>query len=211
MDDNAANHNAALGSDRSSGWDAQILITPIDDLQIYLSWSHVVKRVLNASGWVNYPYAKDDPWAIWNAPMDLAGIGAGGFATPGDPTSYVPYGTGLPMDDTPKNQGSFWINYTLPRQGWMKGISVGFGGLYEGPRQIYPAYNQAAHNEDGSMLEFSTPSRVTFNAMVQYEFKLQTRPTSVQLNVDNVLNNRKLYGLMYSAPIRWQLTLNCKL
>jgi hypothetical protein len=47
--------------------------------------------------------------------------------------------------------------------------------------------------------------------MVKYAFKFRGRETSVQLNVDNVLNDRKLYGFIYAEPIRWQLTLNHKL
>ena len=36
--------------------------------------------------------------------------------------------------------------------------------------------------------------------MVKYDFKLEDHDASVQLNVYNLFDDRKLYGLIYSAP-----------
>ncbi len=47
--------------------------------------------------------------------------------------------------------------------------------------------------------------------MVRYEFTLRDRPASVQLNVENLTNDRKLYGFIYAAPRRWQLQFDYKL
>jgi len=44
------------------------------------------------------------------------------------------------------------------------------------------------------------------NAMFKYDFKLRDRDSSVQLNIENVTNDRDLYGFIYAAPRRFQLT-----
>ncbi|MCD8481637.1 MAG: hypothetical protein LR015_02510 [Verrucomicrobia bacterium] len=42
--------------------------------------------------------------------------------------------------------------------------------------------------------------------MAKYTFKIfNERDTYVQLNVDNVLNDRKQYGLIYAPGISWKL------
>ena len=36
--------------------------------------------------------------------------------------------------------------------------------------------------------------------MARYSFKLQAHDAFVQLNINNLLNDQKLYGLIYAAP-----------
>ena len=76
---------------------------------------------------------------------------------------------------------------------------------------MYPAYGQKALDTEGNTIFLSTPSRTSYNAMLKYAFKLNGRESSVQLNVENVGNDRKLYGFIYSAPRRWQLSFNHRL
>ena len=214
MDDNGAQNSVATGSDRARGWDAQIIISPIDDLQILLSWSHIEKTVLSAAQWAKYPHPQDR-WAIWYAPYTFAATAGRPlnevYADPADTSTYIAFGTGLPMDDTPKNQGTFWVNYNLPKKTPLKGLSIGLGGYYESSRVIYPAYGQNALDIHGNQIFLSTPSRVSYNAMLKYAFKYRRHPVSVQLNIDNLLNDRKLYGWVYAAPISWKLTLSLAL
>ncbi|HWL14589.1 MAG TPA: TonB-dependent receptor plug domain-containing protein [Opitutus sp.] len=214
MDDNGAQKSVATGSDRSSGWDTQILITPVENLQILLSWSHIEKVVLNAQAWPKYPYPQDR-WAIWYAPIAWAATAGRPldqvYTDPNDTSTFMAFGTGLPMDDTPRNQGTIWVNFDFPKTTALKGWSIGAGGVYESERTVYPAYGQNALDNNGNTITLVTPSRTTINAMVKYEFKLRGRDSSVQLNVENVANDRKLYGFIYAAPRRWQLTFTHRL
>jgi len=214
MDGNGAQRSVATGSDRSSGWDTQLIFAPTENLQILVSWSHIKKVVLNAQEWAKYPYP-EDRWAIWYAPISWAATAGRPleevYSDPNDTSTFIAFGTGLPMDDTPKDQGTFWINYQFPKNTALDGLSIGIGGFYESERLIYPAYGQNALDNNGNPIFLSTPSRTTFNAMIRYGFKLRGRDTAVQLNVENFTNDRKLYGFIYASPIRWQLSLTHKL
>lgn len=214
MDDNGAQKSVATGSDRSRGWDGQVLFQPTNNLQLLLTWSHIEKVVLNAQAWPKYPYPQDR-WAIWYAPISWAATAGRPlnqvYGNPQDTSTFIAFGTGLPMDDTPKNQGTAWLNYQFARSSPLHGLSFGVGGEYESPRVVYPAYGQNALDNSGNTVTLATPSRTTINAMVKYAFELNGHASSVQLNVDNVANDRKLYGFIYAPPRRWQLTFDYKL
>jgi outer membrane receptor for ferric coprogen and ferric-rhodotorulic acid len=46
----------------------------------------------------------------------------------------------------------------------------------------------------------STAARKNVDLMLRYAFKLDSHDCSVQLNVSNLLDDQKRYGLIYSAP-----------
>lgn len=213
MDDNGAQKSVATGSDRSSGWDTQLLFTPNENLQILFSWSHIKKVVLNAQAWAKYPYPQDR-WAIWYAPISWSATAGRPlnevYTDPNDTSTFIAFGTGLPLDDTPKDQATFWVNYQFSKNTPLEGFSIGAGGYYESERLVYPAYGQNALDNNGKTIFLSTPSRTSFNAMIKYAFKFHGHDSSVQLNVENVANDQKLYGFIYAAPRRWQLTYNQK-
>lgn len=214
MDDNGAQKSVATGTDRSRGWDAQVLFQPTDNLQLLVTWSHIEKVVLSAQAWPRYPYPQDR-WAVWYAPISWSATAGRPlkevYADPSDTSTFIAFGTGLPMDDTPKNQGTAWLNYQFEKTTALHGVSVGLGGEYESARTIYPAYGQNALDNNGNSITLQTRSRVTVNAMIKYAFQLRGHASSVQLNVDNLANDRKLYGFIYGAPRRWQLTFDYSL
>jgi outer membrane receptor protein involved in Fe transport len=202
-----------LGSDRSSGWDAQVLLSPTDNLQIALSWSHVQKVVLNAAAWIKYPYPQDK-WAIWYAPIDWADGGtpaSARFTNVADTSTHISYGTGLSLDDTPKDQGSAWVNYQMPKTSPLPGLVFGIGGTYIGEGTIYPTFFRQPKDANGQPLSLKTKTKTLYNGMVRYEFKVRNREASVQLNVENLANNTDYYGLIAQAPRRWSLTYSQKL
>lgn len=203
-----------LGSDRSSGWDAQVLISPTDNLQIALSWSHIDKVVLNAAEWIKYPYPQDR-WAIWYAPIDWADGGtpaSARFTDPTDTSTHISYGTGLSLDDTPKNQGSAWINYQMPKNSSLRGLTLGVGGIYIGEGTIYPTFFRQPKGADGQPLTLKTRTRTVYNGMVRYEFKgFRGREAGVQLNIENLADNTDYYGLIAQAPRRWSIVYTQKL
>ena len=201
------------GSDRSSGWDAQILLSPTDNLSVSLSWSHIEKTVLNASAWIKYPYPQDK-WAIWYAPIDWADGGSAAsarFTDPNDTSTHITFGNGLPLDDTPKNQGSAWVHYAMDKTSSLKGLSFGIGGIYQGEGSIYPAFNRIVHDANGNIVYLNTKSKTTYNAMARYEFKVHGKEASLQLNIDNLANNTDYYGFIPNAPRKWSLTYSQKL
>jgi iron complex outermembrane recepter protein len=214
MDDNGQQKSVATGTDRSRGWDTQIIWSPTDNLQIVGTWSHIEKTVLSAQAWPKYPYPQDR-WAIWYAPISWSATAGRPlsevYSDPSDTSTFIAFGAGLPMDDTPKNHATLWINYSFPRTTVLKGFSVGFGGWWEDRRSIYPAYGQNALDNDGKSIFLYAKSRTSLSAMLKYEFLLGGHDASVQLNVDNLANDRDLYGFIYAAPRRWQLTVSYKL
>ncbi len=133
------------------------------------------------------------------------------YRDPNDTSTFIAFGDGLALDDTPKNQGSLWVHYKMPKDGPLAGLSFGVGGWWESERQIYPAYGQNALDNNGKTIFLNTPARKQLNAMIKYDFKYRDRDTSVQLNVDNLANDRKLYGFIYAAPLRWQLQVSHQL
>jgi iron complex outermembrane receptor protein len=196
-----------LGSDRSSGWDAQVLLSPTDNLQIALSWSHVQKKVLNAAEWIKYPYPQDR-WAIWYAPIDWADGGtpaSARFTDPNDTSTHISYGTGLSLDDTPKDQGSAWVNFQMPKDSSLSGLNFGVGCVYIGEGTIYPTFFRQPKGADGQPLTLMTKSKTLYNGMIRYGFKVGEHDASLQLNVENLANNTDYYGLIPQAPRRWSL------
>ena len=206
------NTGVALGSDESKGWDTQFIYSPTDSLQLVFTWAHTEKRVLNAGGWIKYPYP-EDRWAVWYSPHTWAGLGGlpieEVYADPSDTSTRISAGTGLALDDTPQDQGSFWANYKMSQDSKLAGFSFALGGNYEGPRQYFSGITKGGGaiiaGEDGDPLTLETDSRFQLDGMVKYEFALGENPASVQLNVYNIEDTQKLFGQVYQAPRSWRL------
>jgi outer membrane receptor protein involved in Fe transport len=201
------------GSDRSTGWDAQVLLNPTDNLSISLSWAHIEKKVLNASAWIRYPYPQDR-WAIWYAPIDWADGGTPAsqrYGDVNDTSTHITFGNGLPLDDTPRNTGSIWVHYQMPKSSSLKGLAFGAGAVYTGSGSLYPAFNRIVRDANGDIVFIDTKSRTVYNGMIRYDFKVRGREAGLQLNIDNLANNTDYYGFIAQAPRRWTLTYTQKL
>ncbi len=202
-----------LGSDQSSGWDSQIMITPNDNLQIVLGYAHV-KRVVVSAGQFSQTSVPQDRWAPWFFPNTDWGLTRIPLTTAYGNTANTStwkglnWGQGLPMDDTPEHQFTLWTNYAFTT-GSLKGLTFGFGGYYESPRLYISGLThgggQQMTDTNGNPVMIYTPWRKSVDLMVRYAFKLGSHDASVQLNVNNVLNDQRMYGLIYSAPISSRL------
>ncbi len=198
-----------LGADTSKGWDTQLMFTPNDNLQIVLGYAHVSRVVESAGKFSKSPYPQDK-WAVWYFPNTDWGLTSTAlskaYANSGDSSSWTGtnWGQGLPMDDTPEHQFTAWSNYKFPKKGMLKGLTVGLGGSYESPRLYLSGLThgggQQITDKNGNPIMLRTKSRTNVDMMVRYNFKLAEHESSVQLNVNNVLNDQKVYGLIYSAP-----------
>jgi outer membrane receptor for ferric coprogen and ferric-rhodotorulic acid len=211
-----SNGNTLVGSDHSEGWDAQLIFTPNDNLQILLTYANI-KRVVDSSGsYIKYPHVQDK-WAIWYFPSTDWGLGGVPlnklYTDPADTSTFKGYGTGARMDDTPEHQVSTWANYTFTT-GKLKGFSTGLGGWWESPRQYFSGITHGAGtkvvDQNGNPIIRETQSRLNVDLMMRYEFKLGSHPAAVQVNLNNVLNDRDLYGYIYAAPLRASMELSYK-
>lgn len=205
--------NAAIQVvDEARGWDGTLLITPNDNIQIMLTASidSTVRR-LSAGTWPKYPYPQDR-WASWYFPNGGFGlVGATLAEAYGDPTDTSSHKTLLyPGDDTPKNSASALVKYRFSNNSSLKGVSVGLGGNWHSSQVIFSGLthgaSQAQYTTDGKLLILTAPSQLTLNAFVKYDFKSYGHSQYVQANVDNLLDDRKLYGLIYKTPLTAKLS-----
>jgi outer membrane receptor protein involved in Fe transport len=197
-----------LGADTSKGWDTQLTITPNNNLQIVLGYAHVA-RVVESAGRFSKSAVPQDRWAPWFFPNTDWGLTrvplaqAYGSSTDTSTWKGQNWGQGLPMDDTPEHQFTAWTNYAF-NDGGLKGLTFGLGGYYESPRLYLSGLThgggQQITDKNGNPVMLRTASRKNVDFMVRYAFKLGGHDTSVQLNINNLLDDQKLYGFIYSAP-----------
>lgn len=205
-----------VGSDSAKGWDAQLLLSPTENFQVLLTYAHT-KRVIDSAGQFAKSPNPQDRWAVWYFPNTDWGLTGKPLSTvyrdPQDTSSWtgIGYGTGEKQDDTPEHQVSVWANYQFTRS-LLKGLTVGVGGFWESPREymsgITHGGGQRVTDKDGNLVVLSTARRFNVDVMARYEFKFRERDTSVQLNVTNLLNDQKLYGLIYAAPTSARLEIS---
>ncbi len=215
-------------SDESRGWEAQVVWSPTENLQLILNYSHVKREVVSPGNFVKYDYAEGnwDRWAVWYFPN--ANWGLGGVPTelvyPGGPAPGLPnpdtstwtgvgWGKGEALDDTPAHVVSWWANYKFPEETRFAGFELGFGGQWESKREYASAFTTAGQrkqnqNEEGVAIKAFTDPRLTLNAMAKYSWRARDRYDAfLQLNVDNLLDDKKQYGFIYAPGISWRLNL----
>jgi outer membrane receptor for ferric coprogen and ferric-rhodotorulic acid len=193
---------AIVGSDRSSGFDANILLRPTDNLQVVLGWTYTKRVVVNGGDWIKYPTGYGAEFAPWNTPWYSWLTGANGTDATGRSAL-----TGQRADDAPRNQGSVWVQYTVPENSEMlKGWAFGAGAVYTGPRAWFTGVVSNVTTPNGAPLDLKTPAMTVYNCMLRYSFKVGSYPSSLQLNVDNVVNNRSLtLPGVWRDPRTWSL------
>jgi iron complex outermembrane recepter protein len=192
--------------DQSKGWDGQILYTPNDHLQFVLhaNMDASVNR-LNLGQWAQYPYPQDR-WAVWY--FQNGGFGLDGqplavaYTNPANTATRTNAGV-FPGDDTPKYQYDFWMNYKFG-DAW-KGLSIGLGGEWHSQEEFFSGVTHGGQNIEqnstGQTIIAYSPSSLTVNGMLKYEWRHYGHGQYVQLNVDNMTNDKKLYGLVYDTGL----------
>ncbi len=214
--DDAAFQNGPLqaaipSTSEATGWDGTILFTPNDKLQIAFSAAvNSSVKLTNKGQWIKYPYPQDK-WATWYFPNGGFGLKgqtlAAAYTDPTDTSTRTNTGV-FPGDDTPKNKFTLFGNYKFSgnRRGW----SVGAGGTWASKRAYFSGIthgsNQVQTDTAGQPIVLYMPSQLTLNGFIRKEWRGQGHDQSVQLNVENLLNDTKLYGLIYNPPISAKLT-----
>jgi outer membrane receptor protein involved in Fe transport len=202
--------------DQAKGVDMTLLWTPNDQFQLLASASldSSVYRV-SAGKYPNYP-GSIDRWASWFFPN--GGFGLQGspvttaYTNPADLSTHV---QGLfPGDDTPKTAISLLAKYKFDSHGMFRGLSVGLGGNYRSKRAIFSGIThgagQAQYNSAGQLLILYAPDQYLINGFATYTWKSGGYEQYVQLNVDNLLNDTKLYGLIYQSPLAAKISYGIK-
>ena len=214
---NGSGNATLLLTDESRGYDAQVLVKATKSLEFVLGGAVTTVERLNFGQWMTYPYLQDR-WAVWNFNNGSWGTlglprnqvyGTPSTATTG-PATETRTGAGQAAgDDSPKYRFDFWTNYRF--EGDLKGLSVGLGGYLESKRQymsgVTHGSGQLIIDGSGKLLVLYTQARYNLDAMARYDWKSDTgRRQYVQLNVTNLLNDKKLYGLIYAAPLAAKLS-----
>jgi outer membrane receptor protein involved in Fe transport len=197
--------------DQAKGWDGEILITPNQHIQIVLNASidSTVRR-LDLGQWLEYPFPQDR-WAVWY--FQNGGFGLGGeplnvaYSNPANTASRTNTGV-FPGDDTPKNAADAFFNYKF--DGRLKGLTVGIGGTWHSQEEFFSGVThggqQVEQNAAGLPIVAYSDSELLLNLMGKYEWKRNGHNQYVQLNVDNALDDQKLYGLIYQSPLRAKIS-----
>ncbi|AOS44354.1 Ferrichrome-iron receptor precursor [Lacunisphaera limnophila] len=196
---------------QSEGWDGSFLFTPTKQLQIVLTASIGTQvQLIDKGKWIKYPYPQDR-WATWYFPN--GGFGLKGqklneaYTDPTDTSTRTNTGT-FPGDDTPEDRFSIFANYKF--EGDLKGWIVGAGGDWQSKRAYFSGVThgsgQVQTDAAGEVIVLYTPKQWVLNAFVRREWKKDRYNQSVQLNIDNVINDEDLYGTIYAPGLSARLT-----
>ncbi len=207
-------YQASLEStEKSRGWEGQVLLTPIDNWQILLNYAYTRREIVRQGVFPKYPYPQDR-WAIWYFPdgnWGLQGVSLNeAYADPSDTSTWTggPASTnGESLDDTPMHDLSFWTSYSF-EEGRLEGLKLGFGGSFQSKREYLSGFTvggNAVTDENGNRIKLFTDPREEFNFMARYDFDIGERPAWLQLNVDNLTNDEDLYGYVYAPGRSWRL------
>ncbi|HEU5080481.1 MAG TPA: TonB-dependent receptor [Opitutaceae bacterium] len=202
---------AAAESDRNEGWDGQLIFTPNDDLQLLFSFSKNNHTILSLGQFPTYPYQDKDRWAVWMFPNGQWGLSSyydknEQYTNEADTSTFSFKGLiypGAQGMDYPKWSWSAFVNYRLSKLG-LKNMRIGGGVIHTGPQEYESGFTHggdAFKDDSGHPIILETESRWTVNLFARYEFDVSKHEAYVQLNVDNVLDDRHQYGLLY-APGR---------
>ncbi|MEX0321740.1 MAG: TonB-dependent siderophore receptor [Puniceicoccaceae bacterium] len=202
-----------VGEEESKGYEFQVLYTPTENWQIYASYANTKRTVIDQGKMPRYPYPQDR-WAVWYFPDGNWGLqGATVEQAYGDPQDTSTW-TGGPattngesLDDTPEHDFSFWTSYEF-KDGPLNGLKLGLGGDYQSEREYLSGFTvagDAVTDSDGKRIKLYTSEKFQLNGMIRYDYEWKENPTYIQLNIDNLTDDKGLYGYVYEAGISWRL------
>jgi hypothetical protein len=200
---------SAPETDRNTGWDGQLLITPTDDWQVLFSFEKNNHEILSLGQFPDYPWQKLDRWAPWMFPNGQWGL-SGYYAKNAQYADETRTSTfsfkgliypGAQGMDYPKWSWSVFTNYRLTSLG-LKNLRLGGGAVRLGPQEYESGFTHAGDalkDNLGSPLILETKPRWTVNLFIHYEFKIGRREAYLHVNIDNVLDDQKQYGLLWAS------------
>jgi outer membrane receptor protein involved in Fe transport len=207
--------------DQATGWDTQWIISPTDNWQIVLNYANTLTKVTSGYNYVKAPI--DDEFAMWKFPWvswgTVVGIPASeAFTDPTDSSTYkgIGSGKGQSLDDTPRHTVSLWTKYAFTGTR-LKGWAVGGGGQYMSERPYVTGFTidgTAINTTDAQgkpqPLKLLTSVQYTFSGMVEYTRQFGKYETRFALNVNNILDDKKIYGYLYAPGRSYRFTVSTK-
>ncbi len=220
QDTNAFVNNPSLSapeSDRNTGWDGQLIISPTDDWQILFSFEKNNHTILSLGQFPDYPYQDKDRWATWMFPNGQWGLSGyydkniqytneASTATFSFKGLIYPGAQGM---DYPKWSWSAFTKLRMTKFGF-KGLAIGGGVVRTGPQEYQSGFTHAGDalkDNSGSPIILDTPPRWTVNVFSRYDFKVDQHDAYIQANVDNLLNDQHHYGLLWAPGFSARVTL----
>jgi len=216
-EDAAGFYNANAGiapaftvTDRSKGWDGDVTYSPTKALQLIVNYTiNASVQRLDLGQYPKYPYPQDR-WAVWYFQNGTGGFGLQGltlnqfYTNPQDTSTNTNLGT-FPGDDTPRYSADFFIHYDFGQ--WVKGFSAGIGGTWHSQEEFFSGLTHGSGQAEGGTAYIAySPSLFLLNIEAKYQWMNWGHKQYIQLNVDNALNDQKLYGLIYQSPIMAKLS-----
>lgn len=202
------------GDDESKGYDFQLLWSPNDQFQALFTYSNVERKTLNVGKFPEHP-ASEDRWANWYFPDGSWGLSGfpleEAYSNPYDSSSWTGAGyLGIGSDDdTPEHAAAVWGTYKFRQDGPLAGVTIGLGGQYESEREFVSARTdgsgQLQVDANGNPIALYTDPRINIDMMVSYNFRWMERDSRIQLNVNNLLDDKDQYGLGFAPGISARL------
>lgn len=205
--------------DQATGWDTQWIFSPTDNWQIVANYANTTTKVTSGYNYVKAPL--DDEFAMWKFPWvswgTVVGIPASeAFEDPTDSSTYkgIGSGKGESLDDTPRHTVSLWTKYVFTH-GMLKGWGIGGGGQYMSERPYVTGFTidgTAINTKDEAgkpvPLKLYTSDQYMLSAMVEYSREFGRAHTRFALNVNNLLDDKKLYGYLYAPGLSYRFTVS---
>ena len=202
-----------LYDDKSTGYDLQLIYSPLDNWQLIFSYAKTEREVDGSFKMVD----AIDPesgmvfgteYDIWVRTFGRAAFGLEENDTDGDgvvdtvtkngqpialgdvsPTDLVGGLEGVSLYTGAEDAASLWTRYTFS-EGVLEGINAGIGVIYTGPQ---PTSIPIGGNDLASNLFRTpdTPERYRVNSALRYSWDWKDHHFSLRLNVYNLLDDQK--------------------
>jgi hypothetical protein len=198
-----ASHNRGASvtyEEEATGYDAQIVIRALENLQFIVSYSHVERKATSAFNLVAanstlYPELGNlatefDAWVV--------DFGTDAFADPTDPTSMTGGVKGESLYFGSEDAASVWGRYDFTND-TLEGLGFGLGLIYQGPAATAVPVGRSGANLYPTP---DTESRLQLNGGLFYKRSFERFDLRLALNVDNILDNDRLYSeVSYDNPV----------
>ncbi len=201
-----------VSGQESTGYELQFMFTLTDNWQLVMNYANTERKITDQGKFPQYPYPQDR-WAIWYFPdgnWGLQGVPLNeAYVDPQDTSTWTggPASTnGLSLDDTPEHDFGFWSSYSFD-EGPLEGLRLAFGGDYQSERAYLTGFTvggNAVRDADGNRINLFTDEKWLFNCMVAYDTQIKENPISFQLNIDNLTDDKDLYGYVYESGLSWR-------
>lgn len=192
------NASAASGAlvtfeEKAVGYDAQLIFSPLDGLQIIANYSHVEREATSNFNLVQPVDNRHPEYGSLATEFDtwVVDFGADAFEDPKDPTTLKAGIVGKSLYYGAEDSANLWARYTF-QEGLMDGFGLGFGVRYNGPQQTHIPIGA----NGSSVNRYPTPATeefVLFNGALYYETDLGGYGLRLALNLYNLTDKRRLY------------------